>query len=78
MTNKRITPLASILAIVIFVVGLSACEQLQQIVQPDMPSRDCTDGTRALNVGFYAYFSPVSYSADEDPKFQRFQHASRL
>ena len=72
MTNKRITPLASILAIVIFVVGLSACEQLQQIVQPAMPSQPCTDGTRALNVGFYAYFSPVSYSADEDPASEAF------
>ncbi len=27
----------------------------------------CTDGTRVLNVGFYAYFAPVSYSANEDP-----------
>ena len=32
-----------------------------------MPSQDCTEGARVLNVGFYAYFSPVSYSADEDP-----------
>ncbi len=27
----------------------------------------CTDGDRALNVGFYAFFEPVSYSADENP-----------
>ncbi len=72
MTNKKITPLASILAIVIFVAGLSGCEQLQQIIQPSMPSQACTDGTRALNVGFYAYFSPVSYSADEDPASEDF------
>ena len=26
----------------------------------------CTDGTRVLNVGFYAYFEPLSYSADPD------------
>ena len=72
MDIKKITRLVSVLAIVIFVVGLSACEQLQQIVQPTMPSYACTDGTRALNVGFYAYFSPVSYSADEDPASDAF------
>ena len=27
----------------------------------------CTDGERVLNVGFYAFFAPVSYSADADP-----------
>ena len=27
----------------------------------------CTDGNRVLKVGFYAYFAPVSYSADPDP-----------
>ena len=69
---KKNTTLASVLAIVIIVVGLSACEQLQQMVQPAMPSQACTDGTRALNVGFYAYFSPVSYSADEDPASEGF------
>ena len=63
---KKITRLVSVLAIAILVVGLSACEQLQQILQPAMPSHGCTDGIRVLNVGFYAYFSPVSYSADED------------
>ena len=72
MNIKKITTLASILAIVIFVVGLSACEQLQQIVQPAMPSQGCLDGDRVLNVGFYAYFSPVSYSADEDPASEGF------
>ena len=72
MTNKKITPLASILAIVIFVAGLSGCEQLQQIIQPSMSSQYCTAGTRSLNVGFYAYFPPVSYSADEDPASEDF------
>lgn len=27
----------------------------------------CTELGRVLNVGFYAYFAPVSFSADEDP-----------
>ncbi len=72
MNIKKITTLASVLAIAILVAGLSACEQLQQILQPAMLSQACTDGTRALNVGFYAYFSPVSYSADEDPTSEAF------
>ena len=72
MEIKKITRLAPALAIAILVVGLSACEQLQQIVQPAMPSPACTEGTRVLNVGFYAYFSPVSYSADEDPTSEGF------
>ena len=72
MDIKKITTLVSVLAIAILVVGLSACEQLQQILQPTTPSHACTDGTRALNVGFYAYFSPVSYSADEDPASDAF------
>ena len=32
----------------------------------------CTDGTRVLNVGFYAYFEPLSYSADPDPNADGF------
>lgn len=32
----------------------------------------CTDGTRVLNVGFYAYFEPLSYSADTDPNADGF------
>lgn len=67
MNRKKITTLVSVLAIVIVAAGFSACEQLQQIIQPTVPSQACTDGARVLNVGFYAYFSPVSYSADEDP-----------
>ncbi len=64
--------LASVSAIAILVVGLSGCEQLQQIIQPTMSSQTCTDGTRALKVGFYTYFAPVSYSADEDPASEAF------
>ena len=30
-------------------------------------SESCTNGGRVLNVGFYAFFAPVSYSADADP-----------
>ena len=30
-------------------------------------SAPCAEAERVLNVGFYAYFAPVSYSADPDP-----------
>ena len=33
----------------------------------DVPSESCTEGDRVLNVGFYAFFDPVSHSADPDP-----------
>lgn len=36
------------------------------------PSPACVDEERVLNVGFYAYFAPVSYSADEDPDSKGF------
>ena len=32
----------------------------------------CIDGNRVLNVGFYAFFTPVSYSANEDPNSEGF------
>ncbi len=69
----KITTLASILAIAVLVTGLAGCEELQSFLQPATPSQACTDGDRALNVGFYAYFSPVSYSADEDPASEGFK-----
>lgn len=43
------------------VLLLTGCRQV--VVTPT----PCTDGDRVLNVGFYAYFAPVSYSADPDP-----------
>lgn len=53
---------------------LSGCEKVQQIVAPQQVSAGnaCTDGTRVLNVGFYAYYAPVSYSADEDAASEEF------
>ena len=38
----------------------------------DVPSNSCTDGDRTLNVGFYAFFDPVSYSAELDPDSEGF------
>lgn len=31
------------------------------------PRRACTDGSRPLNLGFYAHFAPMSHSADSNP-----------
>lgn len=50
------------------------CQQIQQVITPEKNTTDtaCADGNRVLNVGFYAYFAPVSYSADEDPTADAF------
>ncbi len=37
------------------------------------PSEACSDGAKVLQVGFYAYFAPVSHSADEDPSSDGFK-----
>ncbi|MCY3913346.1 MAG: transporter substrate-binding domain-containing protein [Chloroflexi bacterium] len=42
-------------------LGLAGCGQ------DAPPVEACTDDNRTLTVGFYAFFAPVSYSADEDP-----------
>ena len=57
MTNKKITPLASILAIVIFVVGFSACEQLQQISNPQCPRKPA----RMAPEPSMSVFTPISH-----------------
>ena len=36
------------------------------------PPEACSDGEEDLKVGFYAYFAPVSHSADEDPSSDGF------
>ena len=36
------------------------------------PASACVDDERVLNVGFYAFFAPVSYSAVEDPDAKGF------
>ena len=38
----------------------------------DVPSESCTDGDRVLKVGFYAFFDPLSLSADPDPASEGF------
>lgn len=46
---------------VLLLMSLAACSA------GDVSSESCTDGDRVLTVGFYAFFDPVSHSADPDP-----------
>ncbi len=51
-----------------FSLCLAAACTFEPAALPDVaPSPVCVDDERVLNVGFYAYFGPVSYSADQDP-----------
>ena len=53
---------------------VSGCQQIQKVLSPDEPTRRkvCPENKRVLNLGFYAYFDPVSYSADDDPTSEGF------
>ena len=42
-------------------LGLAACGE------DASPVEACEDGGQTLTMGFYAFFAPVSYSADQDP-----------
>ena len=48
---------------------VAGCQQIQEVISADQPMDDeiCNDEERVLNFGFYAYFAPVSYSAEADP-----------
>ena len=51
----------------------SGCEQIQQVTTDKITvKKNCTAGKRVLNFGFYAYFAPVSYSANEDANSEGF------
>lgn len=55
--------------LIFITVMLLGCEQARQIATPQKGTATgtCTDGTHVLKVGFYAYFAPISYSANKDP-----------
>ncbi len=50
MDTKRFTLLASLFAIVVLIVGFSACERVSQIVQPTTPQVTKTDGEISIGV----------------------------
>ena len=60
------TPRLTLIALIIS--GLAAgCAYVPPAEQGGGASQRCVQAGRVLNAGFYAYFAPVSYSADEDP-----------
>ncbi len=56
-----ISPILSLLIIGSLLMYALAC------TSPADETGPCVEDGRVLNVGFYAYFEPVSYSANEDP-----------
>lgn len=63
-TSRALTRCAWAIAALALVHTLAACGPL---AHEDPLSAACTSDGRQLRVGFYAYFEPVSYSADPDP-----------
>ena len=60
------TPRLTLIALIIS--GLAAgCAYVPPAEQGGGAPQRCVQAGRVLNAGFYAYFAPVSYSADEDP-----------
>ncbi len=51
------------------VAALAACSP---VVQPEAMPVACTLANAPLDVGFYAFFAPVSYSASPDPSLEGF------
>ena len=52
----------------------SGCQRIQQIIVPEKITthQTATPAQRVLNLGFYAYFAPVSYSTDPEPTSDKF------
>lgn len=51
----------------------AGCTYAPPVEQGGRSAERCVEEGRVLNVGFYAYFAPVSYSADGDPDSEGFQ-----
>ena len=60
---------AFLVFLLLLILTVSGCQRIQRVVGPDSvtTSKVCTESERVLTVGFYAYFAPVSSSADADP-----------
>jgi len=72
--SKQTTGYGLLAVLLVMTAMFSGCEKIQPIVTPQKggTSSACTDSTRVLNVGFYAYFAPVSYSDDADAASEEF------
>ncbi len=67
MQARRLPPLTHrIVLLATLLMCVAACSA------SNAPSESCTDGDRVLMVGFYAFFDPVSHSADPDPASEGF------
>ena len=55
-------------------VIFSGCQRIQQVIVPEKITthQTATPTQRVLNLGFYAYFAPVSSSADPNPTSDKF------
>ena len=60
---------SALLLLLMLTTLFSGCHRIQEVIAPEPAEvREAAgDAKRVLNVGFYAYFAPVSYSADSDP-----------
>ncbi len=59
-------------ALVMLCLIAAGCAYAPAAEQGGRPAERCVAEGRVLNVGFYAYFAPVSYSADGDPDSEGF------
>ena len=60
------------LIFLLFLVGCDHSNLIGLLTNDVTEDVICFDTPRVLNVGFYAYFSPVSYSADASPQSEGF------
>ena len=65
---------AIFIGLMLLSVTFSGCHRIQRVVVEDKITvrNACTETPRVLNFGFYAYFAPVSYSADPNPTSDEF------
>lgn len=68
------SPYAFLILFLLLSLIFSGCQQIQQVIVPDKITGHQTSiaGQRVLNLGFYAYFAPVSFSANPNPTSDKF------
>ena len=75
MNSTAFPPPSALASVALFTLSslfLAACTFEVAAPPARAPSPACVDEERVLNVGFYAFFAPVSYSAVEDPDAKEF------
>lgn len=71
---KNTNSSAIFIGLMLLSVIFSGCHRMQRVVVEDKITvrNACSETPRVLNFGFYAYFAPVSYSADPNPDSAEF------